>query len=305
MAKLRRVRLAVILTVCALVATACLVPYRNATLAYTEQLDVVYGQGLVNGGGSSTDLELDLYIPTTPAGEDTPLIILIHGGGFTSGDKASMAGVGRAFAQRGWLAASINYRLAGDNPVASARVQPLWDLIGGASAPAVARALVAAVDDTLTALDFLQARDDVVVPWTVLYGSSAGAVTALITGYALDDHGIERPPVRGVVDLWGGFYGVNVGNPFDLAPGPQEPVLYVAHGTSDPTVPYSFTQQIIDWIAEVGGPPNRIRSRTGAGHGWNVLTTTVSPGLTYYDDIVDFLQDEMFAGLPEGPLTIP
>jgi hypothetical protein len=64
-------------------------------------------------------------------------------------------------------------------------------------------AAIAAIDDTLTALDFLIARPDTDDSMTTLVGGSAGAVTVDYVAYALDDFGIERPPVAAVVSNWG------------------------------------------------------------------------------------------------------
>ena len=181
-------------------------------------------------------------------------------------------------------------------------MQPLWDFIGGAAAPAQFQAAVAAVDDTLTALDFLQTRDDVYAPWTTLWGSSAGAVTALITGYALDDHGIDRPPVAAVIGLWGGFFGTPIGTPFDDPTG-TDPVLFVVHGTDDGTVPYAFAVEIETWAAAAGLPLD-FHPVVGAGHGVNMFTTEASPGVSLFQRSVDFLHETVWDGWPEGPLPI-
>ena len=54
-------------------------------------------------------LELDLYLPS--ADDPAPLIVFIHGGGWTTGDQKDTRGVER-FAERGYAVASIEYRLS-------------------------------------------------------------------------------------------------------------------------------------------------------------------------------------------------
>ncbi len=54
-------------------------------------------------------LELDLYLPD--ADNPAPLIVFIHGGGWTTGDQKETRGVER-FAERGYAVASIEYRLS-------------------------------------------------------------------------------------------------------------------------------------------------------------------------------------------------
>jgi acetyl esterase/lipase len=67
--------------------------------------DIAYKQA----GG--TDLALDLYLP---AGNGPhPVALYIHGGGWTEGGKAMGAPLCSALAARGYLAASVDYRLAG------------------------------------------------------------------------------------------------------------------------------------------------------------------------------------------------
>jgi carboxylesterase type B len=68
-----------------------------------------------NPSSGEIDLKLDLYQPKAPPGL-RPGVIFIHGGGFESGDKSEIGLLAREYASRGYVAASINYRLTGDNP---------------------------------------------------------------------------------------------------------------------------------------------------------------------------------------------
>lgn len=65
--------------------------------------------------GQPQDLLLDLYLPPGHGG-DRPLVILVHGGGYRSGDRANMANVAVDYARRGFVAASLGYRLNTDLP---------------------------------------------------------------------------------------------------------------------------------------------------------------------------------------------
>ena len=58
------------------------------------------------------DRALDLYLPRHPAAARPPLIVMIHGGGWSAGDKDDFTGVAEEFVERGYAAASINYRLS-------------------------------------------------------------------------------------------------------------------------------------------------------------------------------------------------
>lgn len=68
--------------------------------------------GVANG----KRLLLDAYVPTDGTSQ-RPAVVLIHGGGFRAGDKASFEPEARKLVERkGWVAFSVNYRL--DEPAA-------------------------------------------------------------------------------------------------------------------------------------------------------------------------------------------
>ncbi|WP_313034249.1 family 43 glycosylhydrolase [Massilia alkalitolerans] len=57
-------------------------------------------------------LGLDLYLPG-PGGKPAPLVILVHGGGWGSGERTNMAPLAARLAARGYAAATVSYRLSG------------------------------------------------------------------------------------------------------------------------------------------------------------------------------------------------
>ena len=73
-----------------------------------EELDVVYGEA----GG--TTLRLDIY---RPEGEPRPRpgVLLIHGGGWSEGDKSSLRRIAKSLTRAGYVAISVGYRLAKDD----------------------------------------------------------------------------------------------------------------------------------------------------------------------------------------------
>jgi acetyl esterase/lipase len=128
--------------------------------AFQETADVVYG--VVDG----VELKGDLYLPDAE-GATRPGMLMIHGGGWGGGDKATVGGFRKAsknYARMGFVVFNINYRLSGDAP-----------------APA-------AVEDVKAALRFLHARApewNVDPARVVTTGGSAGAHLALMA--ALSD----------------------------------------------------------------------------------------------------------------------
>ena len=179
---------------------------RDAQFPVRVNEKVVYGQGQVNKPAPGKfDLLLDLYRPVTKSRQRRPAVVLIHGGSFMTGvrNDSSMVQIGRALAARGVVVASIDYRLLAQDPVNSARVAPLTTALGGSP---FARAVIASLDDTLAAIDWLRAnasRYRIDLKRLGLVGSSAGAITANHVAYLLDDYGVKAPRVRFVGDLWG------------------------------------------------------------------------------------------------------
>ena len=75
--------------------------------------DVVYRS--VDG----EQLALDVYQPAKK-GKNRPAVVVVHGGGWTQGDKALFAQQSDQLAQRGFVAFSVNYRLAPAHPFPAA-----------------------------------------------------------------------------------------------------------------------------------------------------------------------------------------
>lgn len=120
-------------------------------------------------------LHLDLYGGPDP-GKRRPLVVIIHGGSWSGGDKTQLPAMARRLASDGWAVASIDYRLA------------------------PAHRYPAAVDDVRAAVDFLRGQSDeldIDADSIVLYGRSAGAHLALLAAYRW-----HAPFVRGVVGLY-------------------------------------------------------------------------------------------------------
>jgi acetyl esterase/lipase/uncharacterized protein YkwD len=72
--------------------------------------DIVYGTA-VNSLGVTQNLLMDLYLPPAGGPAARPTTITIHGGGFVGGSRTDTNGVSREYALRGFVSASIDYRL--------------------------------------------------------------------------------------------------------------------------------------------------------------------------------------------------
>jgi acetyl esterase/lipase len=59
------------------------------------------------------ELRCDLYHPPEP-GTGRPAVLLIHGGGWAHGDRKQLRGYGLLLARRGYVCATVEYRLTGE-----------------------------------------------------------------------------------------------------------------------------------------------------------------------------------------------
>lgn len=66
---------------------------------------------LVYARYGTREVKLDLYLPRQPKSERIPCIVVIHGGGWRSGDKSRFAAQAAHLAEQGFAAACIGYRL--------------------------------------------------------------------------------------------------------------------------------------------------------------------------------------------------
>ncbi len=155
--------------------------YCNEDLNYTESrlsnktvnlnLNVKYGEAL-DWKGESVNLYLDIYTPDDFQDSLTikPLIMIIHGGGFRFGDKLQWANECLEFAERGFIAVTMKYRLG-------------WD---SANADGQLRAMYRAQQDANAALRYLvNNSSELLIDTNYIFigGGSAGAITALNVNY--------------------------------------------------------------------------------------------------------------------------
>ena len=208
--------------------------------SYQLQNNIQYGRA-VNASGIAIDLMLDVYTPTGDTVTKRPLVIFIHGGGFKEGDKVSNFGtlVCGGLAKRGYVAASINYRLSTGAQLSDSTKY--------------SEALYRAIQDGKAAVRFFRKFSTtygIDSSQVFVTGSSAGSKTALHMAY-LDQ--IEVPSfintsqlgtlegssgnagyssrISGVINCWGALWDWKYIQAGDVP-------VYCVHGTEDSTVPY-------------------------------------------------------------------
>lgn len=151
---------------CVLFLTLCLIPASHLLALGLDGITVI--QELRYREGNAKNWTMDLAMPKAGSEKPRPAIVVIHGGGWIEGDKSSFSrpvelppGNIRDFAKQGYVAATINYRLANEAP------------------------FPAAIHDCKNAVRFLRAhaKDYNIDPDRIgAWGNSAGGHLALMLG---------------------------------------------------------------------------------------------------------------------------
>ena len=166
--------------------------------AYDSTLNMFYGTA-TNFMGGVDSLRMDLYTPICDDSTHTskrPLLIWVHGGAFIAGDKAEMTNLCKQFARRGYVTATIDYRLGFISDDTSRTCNfPNYNCFFATETSEWPRAYYRGVQDGKGALRYLVNRNSqyrIDTDNIFVAGESAGAFVAL--GIALMDTAIERLP---------------------------------------------------------------------------------------------------------------
>jgi acetyl esterase/lipase len=206
-------------------------------------------------------LQLDIYIPDN-AIKPAPLLVFIHGGGWRSGQRSDYLVYLIAFAKKGYITATVSYRLLADSCY-PACVKDISDAAGWF---------------------FKNGGTYGYDPDRIaLVGGSAGAHLALLTAYgwkrdSLGNDTAAHHRIKAVVDIYGPYdmtteYARNhslvtsfLAHSYEDAPdlyresspehylGEGDPPTLILHGTSDDLVPVSQSDSLAAKLGRLGIP---------------------------------------------------
>jgi predicted esterase len=227
----------------------------------TTTADLTYGNA-VNWAGQPVALELDIYEPTGDTVTARPVVIDAHGGGFAGGSK-SLTWATASLVRRGFVVASINYRLvpANSNLVCDAD-DPDPD-------PNCITTVQNAVNDAQAAVRWLRANATtyrIDSTRIAIQGSSAGGAIATAVGVVpATDESSGSPGYPSNVSAW---VSKSAGLPdpiIDTYIDAGDPPGMLFNGTADEDVPYQLGVKTAQALHDVGSFAV-LRLRQGGTH---------------------------------------
>ena len=190
------------------------------------------------------ELDMDIYLPKNDTLDKRPLLMLIHGGAFFIGDKATVPYQKWCthFASLGYVCASINYRM-GFRP----------------SSKAIQRTAYQATQDAHAAMRYLMAKKDIyrIDPENLFVGgASAGSITAINLAYMRNENRPEATyssfmtedlgdiensgndysedfKIKAIANMWGSVFDLEILENSNAS-------IISFHGDEDAVLPYRF-----------------------------------------------------------------
>jgi predicted esterase len=229
--------------------------YSKKQFGFTQEMNVFYGTALRFNGGVDS-LRMNIFKPLGDDNSKRPIVVLVHGGGFYEGHRNNFNELASWYAQRGYVAATISYRL-GFYTLGYPYTFDQHEII---------RAIYRGMQDTRGAIRYLKGRaisDSSDIERVVLAGGSAGAFIVLAAAYL--DKASEKPiscqsispvvleqrpdlgsiegtmnlnghdtKVKAVVNIFGAMVDTN------WVESATDPALYSYHQSADPVVGCHF-----------------------------------------------------------------
>jgi len=248
----------------------------DRVLRHIATLNIELLRDVEFGKGGDRPLKLHILRPKKPPAEPMPVLVWIHGGAWTTGNKDTGLYRLSFFAQRGYFCATIEYRLAGE-----------------ARFPAQ-------IEDCKCAIRFLRAKakEYNIDPNSIgVWGGSAGGHLAALLGTsgnvsALEGHGgwpehssnvqavcacaapsdffkWDKGAFSAGIDLIGGPFDTNKEKAALASPvthvGKQAPPFLIVHGELDNTVPLRQSQ-LLHAALQKAGVNATLHVESGAPH---------------------------------------
>ena len=276
--------------------------YLNDVVQETTSTTVEFGSN-INAANETQKLFMDIVEPKGDTLSRRPVIVFAFGGGFVSGKRQDMLLFTSVFAKRGYVCATIDYRI--------------WDTqkLGAPDSSKIVPVSVQAIMDMKASLRYLYKSAKEGNPYKIdtnniiVGGVSAGAITAMNVAHmdstdnipaflrtlVKNQGGFEgtsgnpgySSKVKGVINMSGGLYKADW-----IDAGDASFVSY--HGTADNVVPYDMGPNVYNFSTEGSAActrqaqkvrvPSYLYTVQGGGH-------SEIYGPTYFADLFNFLRE--------------
>ncbi len=235
-----------------------LVAGRAARKRYLRLADVAYGDDPAQ--------RLDVWArPDLDLSGRAPVLVQVHGGGWTGGSRATSASPLMAYlAERGWVCVTVDYRLGPDhrwpaqiidvksaivwvkNTIAAHGGDPSFVTISGGSAGGHLASLAALTPNDPAFQPGFADADTTLAAAVPLYG---------VHDLSVDDHGLHHTVEKSLIGTraaddpgtW------RAASPLHRA-GPDAPPFLVIHGSADTIVAVGQSRRFVQRMREVGAP---------------------------------------------------
>lgn len=233
--------------------------------------EIRFEPGVTYARAGGQELKLDLYFPPGHTSQDhRPLLVLIHGGGWKSGQREDYRPYALKIAKAGYVVASLSYRLS-----------------GVAKFPAQIR-------DVNAALQFLGDRSGeygIDPERFVVMGGSAGGHLAMLAGHARDEADY-RPEADADLKLMEPEGKAPERKPYVIA------AVFNFYGPSDLTTPFARSQPVVPEL--IGGPYEEKQAVYRSASPMFRISSDDPPSLVVHGTLDEIVPVEQSDKLAEG-----
>lgn len=261
-------------------------PFIDPLFKFVETENITFATA--KSGDSTMDLLLDVYQPAADGRlpEKLPAMILAFGGGWKKGSKDTkyIRDLCAYYAERGYVAFSIQYRITKDNPLALPGPAP------GPEKNDQFRLMNAAFQDTCDAVRWVRKnaeKYDIDPDRIAIGGVSAGAFNALNTAFCDDKLTGPDAEVAAVISLMGALDANHIDK--------DDPPVFIAHGTRDNVAPYAMVANMVRQLDKVKAEYS-FYPVDGVAHRLQTILETEFDGRKVIDHSLDFCFEALKLG---------
>jgi len=270
---------------------------QDAALPVPMYADVTYCMA----GGVA--LQMDIYEPTKRDGTQAPAAMFVHGGSWSSGDKADYEGAREIddLTGRGYLVASVNYRLAPQYVfpaqiedvkcavrylranASSLNIDPNRIGAWGASAGGQLVSLLGTTDETAG------------LEGTGGYPNESSRVQAVVDMYGRADLATVPETRPDLLPIFGGAANLALYSPVTYV-SKDDPPFLILHGDQDTVVPPELSREFYDRLTAAGVPATLVMV-SNSGHGFAPTGPGMSPSRVEITQMVGDFFDRHLKGV--------